>query len=198
MAPGVLFLLALLLYLDTSGMILLSLLAGILHECGHWFALDKTKNSVRRFSLTLFGAKIEPRYPMTLWQEFAVAAAGPAVNLLLAVIFSRLPGGSAFAGVNLALGAFNLLPVLELDGARMLRSVLFLCLPVWLTEVICGCLDFCFTLLFSCLGVWFSLHYGNLSLLLMCLWLISRHREGKCRFFRKRMGKGLVRWGKRG
>ena len=188
-SSGFCFLLALLIYLDTSGIVLLSLLACTLHEFGHWAALHHMGNGVRCFSLTLFGAKIEPRESMGFLQEFAAAAAGPAVNLVLAVIFSRLPGGSAFTGVNLALGVFNLLPVGELDGGRMLRCMLFLCMPEEPAGMILRCLEFCFTALFFCLGVWFSVRYGNLTLLLMCLWLVIRRREEKTSDFQKKNGK---------
>ena len=187
--PGFLFLFALLLYLDTSGMVLLGLFACILHEAGHWVALSCTGNGVRGFCLTLFGAKMEPEAPMGLLQEFVAAAAGPAVNLALAVMFSRLPGGSAFAGINLALGTFNLLPVGELDGGRMVRCILFLWLQDEPARRILRCLEFCFTAIFFCLGVWFSMRYGNLSLLLMSLWLVIGHREEKTSDFQKKNGK---------
>ena len=69
-------------------------------------------------------------------QEAAAALAGPAVNLTLALALCRLPGGELWAGLNLVLACFNLLPVGRLDGGRVLR-----CLLSWLLgpEWACGC-----------------------------------------------------------
>ena len=188
-SPGFLFLVAVLFYLDTSGMVLLSLLSGILHEWGHYRMLRWLNNDVRAFRLTVFGARMEPEFPMNFVQEFIIAAAGPAVNLLLAVIFARVPGGAAFAGVNLALGGFNLLPVGELDGARMLRSLLSAVFSDAQAYSMCWCLDFSFTVIISCVGIVMSVCYGNLTLLLMCLWLILRRRGEKMWVFQKKNGK---------
>ena len=60
--------------------------------------------------------------PLPPGAEALCALAGPAANLLCAGLFLRiLP---EFAGVSLALGAFNLLPIFPLDGGRLLRLAL--------------------------------------------------------------------------
>mgnify|MGYP001037582139 CR=1 FL=1 len=65
--------------------------------------------------------------------ELLAAAAGPAVNLILALLLGY--GGRLwsplylFAGAQLVLGVFNLLPVLPLDGGSLLWN-----LAAWLTE----------------------------------------------------------------
>ena len=53
--------------------------------------------------------------------------AGPCVNFLAYMALRRqMP---AFAAVNLLLGAYNLLPIMPLDGGRMLLAALYLRLP---------------------------------------------------------------------
>lgn len=90
----------------------------------------------------IFGwAKPVPFNPYNLrnkkWGEAIVAAAGPASNFLLAIVFglvlrfSPALAASAAAGllativiVNLMLGTFNLIPIPPLDGSRIFGSLL--------------------------------------------------------------------------
>lgn len=91
----------------------------------------------------IFGwAKPVPYNPHNLkpgrWPEAAVAAAGPASNFLIALIFGlilRLSLNQSFATpaflhitalivfVNLLLGVFNLMPVPPLDGSKLLFAI---------------------------------------------------------------------------
>jgi len=90
----------------------------------------------------LFGwAKPVPYNPYNLrnqrWGEAIVAAAGPGVNIVLALIFGLLVrlGGGAFTPVflflvaivvkvNILLALFNLLPIPPLDGSKLLKTLL--------------------------------------------------------------------------
>jgi Zn-dependent protease len=104
------------------------------HELGHCVAALRLGLPVRRVRLFLLGGLSEiaktPRRPS---HEGVVAAAGPAVSIVLALVCGLivlvLPDGGpiwllvaecAFANVVVAL--FNLLPGLPLDGGRMLRA----------------------------------------------------------------------------
>ncbi|MDI6775000.1 MAG: site-2 protease family protein [Verrucomicrobiota bacterium] len=106
-----------------------------LHELGHAYVARLKRCRVRRIVLTCIGGVAEmenmPRRP---FDEFLMAAAGPAVSLLLC--------GACFAGavwapptdlrdllvilgvVNRLLLVFNLLPAFPMDGGRILRSIL--------------------------------------------------------------------------
>ena len=115
-----------LLYFDASGFLRLGLLAAFLHEWGHIGVYLALFGQFPVIEVTLTGFCMRTRgREMTLWQTALLAAAGPAVNLVLAGLWMlRLEQratirASAFLAANLLTGAFNLLPIPPLDGAQM-------------------------------------------------------------------------------
>ncbi|MFD2417034.1 site-2 protease family protein [Amycolatopsis pigmentata] len=109
-------------------------LSVLAHELGHCVVALRLGLPVRRLRLFLLGGLSEvARTPREPRQEGLVAAAGPVVSMILAafcgVLLLAVPaGGVAWllvvecAVANLAVGVFNLLPGLPLDGGRMLRA----------------------------------------------------------------------------
>ena len=112
----------------------------VCHEFGHILAARKYGIKTRDVILSPLGgmARLE-RLPATPKQEIVVAAAGPAVNLVLAglgmLLMPYFPTNSAggaflvaltgwFVTMNLVLLGFNLIPALPMDGGRILRAFL--------------------------------------------------------------------------
>lgn len=109
-------------YLAGAGSVLpLVMLSAVCHELGHLGGLRLAEAAVERVRLTAFGAEIraDTRY-LPYGREILCTLAGPAVNLALALLFSRVSGEYVLAGANLLLGCFNLLPMPSLDGGRVL------------------------------------------------------------------------------
>lgn len=112
--------------------VLLVLAAVLLHELAHLLAAHSLKVAVREVELLPFGgqAKIEDFTGLEPEKETIIAITGPACSLILAAVFYFLAPylsiakAEFFITVNLLLGSFNLLPVLPLDGGRVLRAQL--------------------------------------------------------------------------
>jgi Zn-dependent protease len=110
----------------------------VLHELGHSLTARRYGVHVRRITLWFLGGVAEfEEMPRQRGAEAVVAIAGPLVSFALAGIFwavtafapldalpyVRLVTGYLYA-INLALGVFNLLPAMPMDGGRILRSLL--------------------------------------------------------------------------
>ena len=110
----------------------------LLHELAHAVVAIRRGLPVPRITLFAFGGVSHlSRQPRSAGEEFAIAAAGPAASLVLALVI----GGAWFAvrgasehsaamfgylaAVNLLLAGFNLLPGFPLDGGRVLRSIVW-------------------------------------------------------------------------
>lgn len=125
--PGFWLLLAAVWFLD-PGILLPALLAAACHELGHCATLRILGIPLRSLRLSALGAELAPARTLPYAVELPVALAGPCASLLCAALAAQW-GRYLFAGLSLALGVFNLLPILPLDGGRAVNSLCALLLP---------------------------------------------------------------------
>lgn len=120
------------LILQPTGMALTSLLAAVLHECGHLAAAWFLGIHLRSLDIGPIGATIRIRGSLISYRdEWMLCAAGPAANLISAaiafILFRRngnLPSAAVdFCAVSVMLAILNLLPIDGFDGGRMLSCV---------------------------------------------------------------------------
>jgi len=123
-------------YIVAAAFVILLYASVLVHELSHSVVARGYGLPVRRILLYPLGgiSEIEREAP-TPAREFVIAAAGPALSLLLGAVGWGL-SQAVSAGVtgalirqlmfaNIIVGIFNLLPGLPLDGGRMLRAVIW-------------------------------------------------------------------------
>jgi Zn-dependent protease len=124
-------------YVVAAAFVILLYVSVLIHELSHSVVARGYGLPVRRIVLWPLGGVSEiDREAPTPGREFAIAAAGPALSLVLGGIGWGLyqVANTGITGAlirqlvfaNIIVGLFNLLPGLPLDGGRMLRAVIWL------------------------------------------------------------------------
>ena len=104
----------------------MTILAAIIHECGHLFLLCLISNV--KFSLPkghISGFRITVANSLSYKNELLVLLGGPLANLLFFLLFFSLDGPLAsFAAINFLTMLSNMLPIEKYDGYKILDCIL--------------------------------------------------------------------------
>jgi len=120
-------------YINGAATVAAFFAALFLHECAHSIVASALGIRVHSLQLMPFGctAHIESLAVVNRGKEIAMAAAGPAINILAAAavylsmhFIKETDFLQMFFKSNVMLAAMNLLPALPLDGGRILATVL--------------------------------------------------------------------------
>lgn len=111
----------------------LGLIAALLiHEYGHLHAMKRCGLKVKGIYLLPFigGVAVSER-ASSRWQDFKIAIAGPAFGTVGALaaywlwLETQYPALALFAAISLLLNLFNLLPMVPLDGGRIVQAAAY-------------------------------------------------------------------------
>ncbi|HEU4727480.1 MAG TPA: site-2 protease family protein [Kofleriaceae bacterium] len=120
-------------YGGLAGVMVVGLAFGsvLLHELGHALVARRLGVYVSGIELSFFGGAAKmTQMPRKASHEIEIAAAGPAVSLMLAGaglglgVLLHSPLFGMIGWINLVLAGFNLIPALPMDGGRILRALL--------------------------------------------------------------------------
>lgn len=161
--------------LGDSGFALQCLLASLLHEGGHFFAMAAVKEHPARLCFGVFGARVERRPDSAVGYggRALVSLMGPLTNLLCAAVLFLIGGLTEGVLIHLSLGLFNLLPVLSLDGGEAAYSLLCRWLSEARAHTVLLILSAVVLMPLSVLGFFLLLTTGyNFTLLVLAVYLI--------------------------
>lgn len=184
-SPSVLILLCIAVLTDRTGIVFLTVLAALLHECGHLAAAKLLGIRTERMQLGFLGMRLETGGTVLSYgAEWLLCAAGPLTSLLCAALAAPLwqtfAAARIFSCASLVLGFLNLLPIRTFDGGRMLESFLnFVCGTRISGRVMTLC-SFLFLFLLWATAVYFLLRVGDgLSLFCFSMSLFLRFFDGE-------------------
>lgn len=131
------FILFLLLYIANGSIIetIIYLITIIVHELSHVIACIKLNIKVKEISLFPFGgvAKLGNFIADNPYKEILISLVGPLANVIIAVcllLLSKIIKQNNYIHfglmLNIYIGFFNLIPILPLDGGRVLRAIISL------------------------------------------------------------------------
>ena len=175
-----------------------------LHELGHSLTARAFGYRTRDITISLIGGCASLcAMPRKAWQELLTAAAGPAVSFALALcgfataIILPIPSDwlaevfGYFIGMNLMLGAFNLLPGFPMDGGRIFRSLMRAFLSRAKATYVAMFVGRVVAVGLGIYGLWLIMHTGRYGwLTILIAWMIWRegYREYQMALQEERWG----------
>lgn len=146
-------------------------LSAWIHELCHLMIIKLCGKNILSMKISTTGAEIETD-TVYGWQEILCLAAGPIGSLSLLLLFRWLPLTALFGFVQ---GIFNLLPILPLDGGRILNCILRFFFDSITTSWIMKIIQWFSFLCLVAVSIYFSfvLKFGKWPFLLLALLAIN-------------------------
>ncbi len=182
---GALILLSLLYFFFGFSTLSALLIAVVIHELGHAAALYAFGAEIKSLRFDISGLCMSYCGLRGRASEFVALLSGPLAGLVFAYLFSKIGReySSEFllisSGFGFILSVYNLLPILPLDGGRMLRCVLGSILPNYKSNRLCKTIGTTLTIALALFGVFnFGSEVGRAVLIAAVILLISQMKSG--------------------
>ncbi|MBR5518248.1 MAG: site-2 protease family protein [Clostridia bacterium] len=116
------------LFFEFFEMLVISYTVATLHEAAHILVAKRCRVPISKVEILPFGITMHPveEYVLKPVDEVKICLAGPLCNFVVAYLVWRFYGGAYreyIVAFNLAMGIFNLLPAIPLDGGRIMRAL---------------------------------------------------------------------------
>ncbi len=165
-SDSVLLIFAAALLLDTTMLTIIFLFAALVHEMGHILAVLICKGRILSVKITVFGGVIHYHQDGGRLRDIIIAMSGPLIGIITAYISAKL-GYFVFSGANLILSIVNLLPVLPLDGGRIIEQIV----PHYIVKII----GYIVIIIVTILGILLVIYGKGCSLMLFSCVLWSQY-----------------------
>ena len=155
--------------------------AVLLHEGGHLLAFFLLGEPAPTARAVLLGISLDPRRPLSYRRLLLTAAAGPFLNLLVAIplltVGKSSPALLALGIVNAFSALVNLLPIGRCDGGRILFCLSALLFPLGIAERISRAVGLLFFFLLAFSLLYLLLGKGGAGAMILILPLLFRAAE---------------------
>jgi stage IV sporulation protein FB len=165
----------LMLYSGYKDVFLLQALVFVIHECGHLFFIYLFKIHISKIKIYPFGGTIETNkilnYPLI--KDFLLSFGGILFNLVSLFINKYTFCNNLFTEYSLMLVFINLVPIVPLDGSRMLFILLSSFLSYYFSYILTIFISIS-SLIFYLI---YSFFYGGVNYIFMIVFLVNIYRE---------------------
>ena len=113
------------LYQDRSGVVLFSFLASCIHETGHIVAAYLLNCPPCELNISCFGMRMIKGSSVrcSVLHDVIITMAGPLMNMMIGLVLTLTPVDPSYSHIHFMIGIFNSLPVIPLDGGRVVAAL---------------------------------------------------------------------------
>lgn len=155
---------------DNYNILIIAFLFVFIHECAHYITAKLLKYNINSLEIFPFGGvlKINESIIVNPFHEILISIAGPLSNIVFAFIFNNIIKINNIGNynlllecieINLMIGIFNLLPIIPLDGGRIVRAYLSMVLGYRKSVKIIMIISKTLCILLFCLGIYLYTSY---------------------------------------